>query len=56
MDPKQDHPSAARKIVAYCALVVSTILVLAWPQDRHRKGISTMSNAVTKSFLLLVAI
>ena len=31
MDPKQDHPNAALKIVAYCALVVSTILVLAWP-------------------------
>jgi hypothetical protein len=31
MDLQQNRPNEAMKIAAYCALVLSTILVLAWP-------------------------
>jgi hypothetical protein len=31
MDLQQDRPSQAMKAFAYCALVLSTMLVLAWP-------------------------
>jgi hypothetical protein len=31
MDLQQNRPSQAMKLVAYCALIVSTMLVLAWP-------------------------
>jgi hypothetical protein len=31
VEPKQDHPGAGQKILAYCALVVSTILLFACP-------------------------
>jgi len=30
-NPNHDHPSVAMKITAYSALVLSTILVFAWP-------------------------
>ena len=31
VNPEQDHPSTALKISAYSALVLSTILIFAWP-------------------------
>ena len=31
VNPNQGHPSVAMKITAYSALVLSTILVFAWP-------------------------
>ena len=31
VNPEQDHPSTALKISAYSALVLSTILLFAWP-------------------------
>jgi hypothetical protein len=31
MDLQQNRPSVAMKIFAYCVLVLSTILVFAWP-------------------------